>query len=79
MANTATALHELVDRWLAPGPAAPLRVVEFRKGCARQESDVKVESHSSTRTVAMFFFVMGMERGESIRNARKGRPCVSQA
>ena len=49
-------LRKLVDKWLAPSPAVPARVVRFSRMPLHRRRFVCVEAAHPTGTLAIFFF-----------------------
>ncbi|MFP3562659.1 hypothetical protein [Paraburkholderia sp. SIMBA_030] len=49
-------LRLLVDKWLAPTPATPVRVTRFGRTSANRKRYVRVEALRSTGLLAILFF-----------------------
>lgn len=57
MDTAQTSLRKLVDKWLAPTPAAPARVTRFsRMPLDHRHRYICVETRHSAGTLAIFFF-----------------------
>jgi hypothetical protein len=56
MASGEKSLRAMVEHWLAPDPAQPVRVAEFRSRRPAREPYVCVETFTASGPVAMFFF-----------------------
>ncbi|MPW20026.1 hypothetical protein GCT13_24820 [Paraburkholderia sp. CNPSo 3157] len=55
--NTAEkSLRSLVDRWLTPTSATPVRVIQFGRTSSSRGRYVRVEAHRPDGPVALFFF-----------------------
>jgi len=52
-------LRLLVEKWLAPTPATPVRVIQFSRARSNQRRYVRVEVLRPTGAVEMFFFRHG--------------------
>jgi hypothetical protein len=49
-------LRWLIDKWLAPTPAMPVRVTRFSGTLSNQRRYVRVEASRPTGSLAIFFF-----------------------
>ncbi|TDN59173.1 hypothetical protein [Paraburkholderia sp. BL10I2N1] len=49
-------LRWLIDKWLAPTPAMPVRLIRYGLAGSRQRRCVRVESLRPTGLLAIFFF-----------------------
>lgn len=56
MASAEKSLRLMVEHWLAPGLANPVRVTRFRNRRSTRECYVCVETFHARGPVAMFFF-----------------------
>nr|WP_241018805.1 hypothetical protein [Paraburkholderia sp. Tr-20389] len=56
MASGERSLRAMVEHWLAPDPAKPVRVTQFRNRRGRRERYVRIETFRTERPIAMFFF-----------------------
>lgn len=56
MTNGKNSLRAMVEHWLAPDPARPVRVTQFRNRRAAHERFVCIETFRTERPIAMFFF-----------------------
>jgi hypothetical protein len=59
MNHTAKSLRLLVEKWLAPTPAMPVRVTRFGRTRFSQSRYVRVESQRPEGSIAIFFFRHG--------------------
>jgi hypothetical protein len=57
--NTGESLRTLIDKWLAPTAASPVRVTRHSRANANQGRCVRVESLQTTGSLAIFFFRHG--------------------
>ncbi|SOE54715.1 hypothetical protein SAMN05446635_0770 [Burkholderia sp. OK233] len=51
-----TSLRWLIDKWLAPTPAAPIRLTRYGGTNSKQRRCVLAQSSEPTRPFAIFFF-----------------------
>lgn len=54
--DTATSLHRQVDKWLAPTPDMPARVIRFSRTPMHRNRYVCVQISRPDGTLAIFFF-----------------------
>ncbi|QCP49918.1 hypothetical protein FAZ95_12475 [Trinickia violacea] len=54
--TTQSTLRRLVDKWLAPTPAAPARVIRFSRMPMHRRRYVCIETSHSSGTLSIFFF-----------------------
>jgi hypothetical protein len=54
--DTSNSLHRLVDKWLAPTPDAPARVIRFSRTPLHRNRYVCVETLRHGGALAIFFF-----------------------
>nr|WP_082194461.1 hypothetical protein [Paraburkholderia sprentiae] len=56
MNTNETSLRWLIDKWLAPTPAMPVRLTRYSRSGSSQRRCVRVESLRMTGLLAIFFF-----------------------
>ncbi|MCG5077092.1 hypothetical protein [Paraburkholderia tagetis] len=56
MASAENSLRLLVEKWLAPTPATPVRVTRFTRTRSKRRRYVRVEAVGPAGSLAIFFF-----------------------
>jgi hypothetical protein len=49
-------LRSVIEKWLSPNPATPVRVAEFSRTPSNRRRYVRVEAARPTGVLALFFF-----------------------
>ncbi|REG49222.1 hypothetical protein B0G80_5568 [Paraburkholderia sp. BL6669N2] len=56
MSSNVVSLRSLIDKWLAPTPASPVRLTRFRYAAPRPTRCVRAESLLASGSLALIFF-----------------------
>jgi hypothetical protein len=56
MNTGAGSLRSVIEKWLSPTPAMPVRIAEFSRTRSNQRRYIGVESVRPTGTLVLFFF-----------------------
>lgn len=75
MSTTGKTLHWAVDKWLAPTPAMPARVVRFCRTQMHRRC-VCVEAVHPSGLLSIFFSVTTTDHGMYFRPPKHGRRCL---
>jgi hypothetical protein len=56
MDMSASSLRSVIEKWLSPNPAMPVRIAEFSRTGSNRRRYVRVEAEGPTGIHALFFF-----------------------
>ncbi|OUL68200.1 hypothetical protein CA602_51850 [Paraburkholderia hospita] len=56
MNSSTSSLRSVIEKWLSPSPAMPIRVAEFSRTRSNRRRYVRVEVVGPTGRLALFFF-----------------------
>jgi hypothetical protein len=56
MNTGAGSLRSVIEKWLSPNPAMPMRIAEFSRSPSNRRRYIRVELARSTDTLVLFFF-----------------------